>query len=285
VATIEFVKLIPQAMSTFAGDGQPSFNDGPALSASFYYPYGIAVDSDGNLFIADSYNHRIRKINTTGYVTTIAGDGRYAFADGQGLSASFYLPTGIALDSAGNLYVADCINNRIRKINSTGYVTTIAGDGQPAFNDGQGLIASFYNPYGIAVDSNGNLFIADTENNMIRKINSTGYVSTLAGDGRPAFNDSSVGVFASFMRPADISVDSTGNLYIADCNNNRIRKINAASFVSTSAGDGRSAFNDGVGVFASFNLPAGTALDSGGNLYIAEYYNNRIRKILGVIAV
>jgi secreted PhoX family phosphatase len=211
-------------------------------------------------------------------VSTIAGSGEKGFADGQGLSSSFYGPHGIAIDSFGNLYIADRDNHRIRKINSTGYVSTIAGSGEEESADGQGLSSSFRFPSGIAVDSLGNLYIADTNNDLIRKINSTGYVSTISGSGEEGSADGQ-GLSATFNFPIGITLDSFGNLYIVENGNHKIRKINSTGYVSTIAGSGEVGSADGQGLSASFNFPMGIAIDSFGNLYIADRYNHRIRKI------
>jgi uncharacterized protein YjiK len=256
-------------VSTIAGSpGDVGSADGQGLSASFSGPKGIAVDSFGNLYIADTDNHKIRKINSTGYVSTIAGNGAVGSADGQGLSATFNYPWGIAADSFGNLYIASTGNDRIRKMSSTGFVSSIAGIGtigSAGSKDGQGLSASFNNPVGVAVDLFGNLYIADRSNHKIRKINSTGYVSTIAGSGAIGSADGQ-GLSASFRAPNGITVDSVGNLYIADTENHRICKINSTGYVSTIAS-------------ATFNYPWGIVVDSFGNLYIADNRNHRIRKI------
>jgi sugar lactone lactonase YvrE len=255
-------------VSTIAGSGAQGSADGQGLSASFKNPHGIAVDSFGNLYIADTNNFRIRIINSTGYVSTIAGSGVWGSADGQGQSALLRNPLGIAMESVGNLYITDLIDQRIRKINSTGYVSTIAGSGVIGSANGQGLSASFRYPNGIAVDSVGNLYIVDWGNNRIRKINSTGYVSTIAGSGDIGSADGQ-GLSASFQFPFGIAVDSFGNLYIVDSYNHRIRKINSTGYVSTVAGFLRG-FNDGQGPIASFNLPTKVAFDPTGYLYVTE---------------
>jgi sugar lactone lactonase YvrE len=214
-------KLTPTGeVSTFAG-GERGFADGFGSAARFYSPTFIAIDATGNLYVADELNHRIRKITSTGEVSTLAG-GEEGFADGIGYDAKFRVPSGIASDAAGNLYVADYGNHRIRKITPTGEVSTLAG-GEEGFADGIGSDAKFRNPLGIASDATGNLYVTDRGNNRIRKITSTGEVSTLAG-GEHGFADG-IGGSARFKHPSGIASDAAGNLYVADSGNHRIRKI------------------------------------------------------------
>jgi len=156
-------------VSTLAGTNAEGFKDGTASTAQFYYPYGVAVDSSGNVYVADSNNHRIRKITPEGVVTTFAGSTE-GFADGTGNTAQFYYPAGVAVDSSGNVYVTDNGNHRIRKITSAGVVSIIAGDGTPGYANGTGTEAQFNYPYGVAVDSSGNVYVADAGNHRIRKI-------------------------------------------------------------------------------------------------------------------
>jgi sugar lactone lactonase YvrE len=240
-------------------------------------PCGVATDSVGNVYIADTYNHRIRKIDTNGNASILAGSGSPAFADGTGTSASFQYPRGITVDSAGIVYIADTNNARIRKIALNGYVSTIAGDGNLAFNDGPGATARFNYPMSITVNSSGILYVADTYNHRIRKIELNGVVSTFAGDGNSAFNDGP-GTSARFSAPQGISLDSTGNLYVGDTGNHRIRKIETNAVVSTLAGNTQ-AYNDGTGTSASFNSPMGVAVNSSGIVYVSDNVNQRIRRI------
>jgi prepilin-type processing-associated H-X9-DG protein len=219
-------------------------------------------------------------------VSTLAGSGS-GFADGSGTSASFNYPTGVALDGAGNVYVADSNNNRIRKVSPSGVVSTLAGSGNYAFADGSGTSASFRNPQGVALDGAGNVFVADFSNNRIRKVSPSGVVSTLAGSasGNWGFADGS-GTSASFNYPTGVALDGAGNVYVADFSNNRIRKVSPSGVVSTLTGSGNYAFADGSGTSASFNYPFGVALDGAGNVYVADQYTHRIRKIspLGVVS-
>jgi sugar lactone lactonase YvrE len=221
---------------TLAGSKSREAIDGNGTSASLGLPAGIAVDSKGVLYIADSGFNLIRKINRANDVTTLAGqDGVSGHQNGNGNDATFNNPWGVAVDSAFNVYVADTANNMIRKISPKRDVTTLAGSGTAGNSDGTGANASFSHPQGIAVDSSFNVYVADTANNLIRKISPKGDVFTLAGGGiHPA--DDGQGVAASFNWPTGIAVDASGNLYVADSGNLRIRKITPAGLVTTYAG-------------------------------------------------
>ncbi len=223
-------------LTILAGSKSREAVDGNGTSASLGLPAGIAVDSKGNLYTADSGFNLIRKINRANDVTTLAGqDGVPGHQDGTGTDATFNNPWGVAVDSAFNVYVADTANNLIRKISPKRQVTTLAGSGAVGNADGTGTNASFNHPQGVAVDSSFNVYVADTANNLIRKISPKGEVSTLAGGGtNPA--DDGLGAAASFNWPTGIAVDASGNLYVADSGNLRIRKITPAGQVSTYAG-------------------------------------------------
>ena len=265
-------------VTTFAGSGSAGYADGQGTAASFDLPGGIAFDGNGSLFVADCDNHRIRKITASGIVSTFAGSGGAGYADGQGTSASFDSPTGLALDVNGNIYIADFNNHKIRKITATGQVTTLAGSGSVGSADGVGEAASFKHPWGLAVDQFGNVYVADSQNHKIRKITPSGNVSTLAGSGNSGYADGQ-GVAANFSWPSGVAVDVTGNVYVVDRGNYRIRKITASGNVSTLAGSGNQGFADAQGTAASFYNMFGIAVDSGGNLYIGDCYNRKIRKI------
>ena len=201
-------------------------------AASFYWPVGITVDSNGTVYAADFANNRIRKISPSGAVSTLAGSGNTAYADGEGGEASFYYPNGVAVDSEGNVYVAELVNNRIRKISPSGTVSTLAGSGNAAYADGEGVEASFYYPTGVAVDNGGTVFVADKYNHRIRMISASGHVTTFAGSGNAGYSDGE-GLEASFSYPSGVSVDSHGTVYIADSQNNRIRKFAYSSSTNT----------------------------------------------------
>jgi sugar lactone lactonase YvrE len=262
-------------VSTLAGDGTNGFRDGFGNNAKFYAPYGVAVDAYGSVYVADAVNNRIRKITTAGDVSTLAGSGTRGFADGVGASAKFDYPTGITVDKFGNVFVTDHFNHRIRKITPAGMVSTIAGDGSIGFVDGTGVTAKFREPNYVAVDAHGNLFV--TDNNSIRKITPAGLVITLAGNGTYGFADG-IGAEARFGPPTGIAVDVNGNIYVAEAND-RIRKVTAAGMVSTLAGNGTEGFADGIGTSAKFDSPQGVAVDASGNVFVADTYNYRIRKI------
>ena len=262
-------------VSTLAGTGDSGYQDGAAASARFSYPSGIAVDSDGNVYVADNGTSRIRKITaSTGIVSTLAGDGTDGDVDGAANSAKFYSPYGLALDSSGNVYVADYNNHKIRKIDvSTDIVSTLAGTGDSGFQDG--AVAKFSFPSGIAVDSSGNVYVTDNE--RIRKITSAGVVSTFAGTGAGGYLDGAADS-SKFNNPSSLAVDSSENVYVTD--NESIRKITSTGIVSTLAGSGPySGYQDGAAASSKFSGPNGVAVDSFGNLYVADSVNNRIRKI------
>jgi sugar lactone lactonase YvrE len=228
------------------------------------------------VYIADSSNNKIRKITPAGVVTTLAGSGVSGSADGAGTAASFNYPSGVAVDSTGNIYVADSNNNKIRKITPAGVVTTLAGSGVSDSEDGTGTTASFAYPRGVAVDKSGNLYVADSSNNKVRKITPAGAVTTLAGSGRKGSRD---GTAANFNYPNGVAVDSIGNVYVVDSGNHKIRKVTTAGVVTTLAGSGVEGSEDGTGTAASFYWPTGVAVDSSGNVYVADSNNNLIRKI------
>jgi len=269
-------------VTTLAGSGRPGYRNVPAgswVEAEFYSPCGVAVDGAGIVYVADSLNNRIRKILPNGEVSIKAGS-IFGFADGVGTEAQFKLPTGIAVDSAGVLYVADKQNHRIRKILPDGTVSTLAGS-RPGFADGVGAAARFSYPSGIAVDSAGIVYVADTSNNAIRKIALDGTVSTFAGDGVQIGGFANgIGTIARFDEPYGIAVDRAGVVYVADSNNNRIRKILPDGTVSTLAGSGRDGLLDGPGAAAQFTAPLGIVVDGAGVVYVADSENHRIRKIL-----
>ena len=219
-------KITPDGrVTTVAGSGSPSFADGQGSSAHCNCPRGVAVDGDGNVIVADMGNHRIRKITPNGTVTTLAGSGNASFGDGQGSAAHFRSLNGVAVDGEGNVIVADASNHRIRKITPDGTVTTLALSGNASFADGQGSAAHFH--YGVAVDGDGNIIVADYENHCIRKITLDGIVTTLAGSGHTKFADGK-GTAAHFYCPAAVAIDPDGNVVVADDGNNKIRKVEAA---------------------------------------------------------
>lgn len=264
--------------TTLAGSGLPGANDGAAAAASFRLPSGVASDAHGNLYVVDQLNHKIRKITAAGMVSTVAGTGSPGADDGIGVQASFRFPLGVAVDAAGNVYVADTDNHMIRKIATNGEVTTVAGNGTSGSADGTGPGASFSLPVGVAADATGNLYVADVLNHKIRKITPIGEVSTFAGSGSIG-SANGAGTAASFTFPQGVAVDGAGNVYVADTDNHRIRKITPGGEVSTLAGSGLPGSADGTGAAASFNLPHGVAVDAFGNIYVADRFNFKIRRI------
>jgi sugar lactone lactonase YvrE len=315
-----------QTVTTLAGvAGSHGAGNGEGNLATFYKPNGIAVDSAGNVYVADTWNNMIRKITPGGSVSTLAGSGIAGSGNGQGTGASFSSPQGVAVDAAGNVYVADPGNRSIRKITASGYVTTLAsggnllleptqlaldasgrtlyvtedlqcdiltvststgavsrfaGIGSGSDFDGPALSASFFGPSGVAVGSSGQVYVADRWGNSIRGIYG-GIVYTIAGSGSPG-SANGFGKAASFHLPEQIAVDAAGNLYVTDWVNNMIRIIAPNSSVATFAGIGAvvGGHEDGPGFAATFNTPGGVAVDSAGNVYVADTGNNVIRKIL-----
>jgi sugar lactone lactonase YvrE len=265
-------------VSTYAGNGTLGAVNGKADDASFSNLMGIAIDSANNIYVADSRNNLVRKVSADGIVTTLAGSGNQGTADGKGSSASFFFPAAIAADAHGIVYLADTHNSLIRKIMPDGTVTTVAGTPTPEILKHRDTAARFDNPYGIAVDKDGNVFVADWDKDEIKKINPAGVVTVFAGSGQRGAKNAK-GALASFYLPEGIALDQNGNLYVADCYNNMIRKITSDGTVSTLAGASKKGAADGKGSDASFSHPDGLTVDKNGNVYVADVGNNKIRKI------
>ena len=284
-------------IETVAGVGDDG-DGGPATGAQLSSPLGVAVDGAGNLYIADWLNHRIRKVDAAGVISTVAGDGTEGFGGdgGPAVAAQLYRPEGVAVDGAGNLYIADSSNNRIRKVDAGEVISTVAGDGTYGYggDGGPAVAAQLRGPSGVAVDGAGNLYIADEFNHRIRKVDAAGVISTVAGDGTRGYGfggyggDGGPATAAQLSSPEGVAADGAGNLYIADRFNHRIRKVDAGGVISTVAGDGTRGYggDGGPAVAAQLRGPSGVAVDGAGNLYIADYFNNRIRKVdaAGVIS-
>lgn len=286
------LSVTPSASATTsAGTGSVGYSgdNSAATSATLASPSAVTYDAAGNLFIADANNHVVREVvKSNGNIVTVAGSGAAGFSGDNGAATSALLdtPTGVAVDGSGNLYIADSHNNRIRKV-SGGTITTIAGTGVAGFS-GEGSAATsamLALPSAVAVDGSGNVYIADTNNNRIRKIAGT-TISTVAGNGEQLFaGDGSAATAASLDSPTGVAVDAAGNIYIADRHNQRIRVVSAGGTISTLAGSGAVNFSgadsgDGASATAaSLAKPTGVSVDASGNVYIADTNNNRVRKV------
>ena len=280
----------PGIITTVAGNGVTGFSGdgGSGTSARLTWPSGVSVDGGGNLFIADSVNHRIRRLAAgSGVITTVAGNGVGGFSGdgGPATSASLYYPHGVVADGGGNLYIADA-NHRIRLVTvGTGVITTVAGKGVAGFSgDGGPATSASLMPRGLDVDAGGNLLIADTLNHRVRRLTAgTGVITTVAGIGVAGFSgDGGPSTSASLAEPSGVAVDEGGNLLIADRSNNRIRRVDAGTGVmSTVAGNGAGGFSGdgGPATAASFLWPTSVAVDGDGNVFIADFWNHRIRRL------
>lgn len=273
---------MPAAVTTFAGSmaGLSGSSDGIGTSARFNTPFGIAVDANGDLWVADSYNNEIRKVTREGVVTTVAGSAMQSGStDGVGSAALFDDPWGIAVAPSGDVWVADSGNDKIRKVTTAGAVTTVAGTSSYGTRNGAASQARFAFPTGIAFDSSDAAYIADRESEVIRKISPALVVTTFAGSAPSGGAIDGIGTNARLFFPAQAVTDASGNIYYAD-SANTIRKITPDGAVTTIAGlAGMSGSADGTGSAALFNSPSGIALDANGNLWVADTYNHTIRKI------
>jgi hypothetical protein len=266
----------------YFGDG------GPAVSAQLNDPYGIAVDAAGNLYIADQGNGAIRMVSTNGVITTIAGGGGppiHGVGDGgPATSASLGLPEGVAVDSMGNIYIADTQNNRVRIVTPGGTITTAAGTGAPsgfgALGDGgPATSAGVSTPSGVAVDLAGNLYIADRGNNRIRKVTTDGTINTVAGTGIAGYSgDGGPATAAELNLPWGLAVDASGNIYISDTYNARVRMVGTNGTITTIAGNGNqgSGGDGGPATSAQLTQPYGIAVGAGGAIYVADGYRVRL---------
>jgi trimeric autotransporter adhesin len=279
-------------ISTVAGTGSYGYSGdgGIATSAALTYPLGVAIDASGNIYIADTYNNRIRMVTkSTGIISTVAGTGSSSYRGDGGLATSAELssPRGVAIDASGNIYIADIGNNRIRMVTkSTGIISTVAGTGSSGYRGDGGLarLALLNSPRGVAIDASGNIYIADTDNRCIRMVTkSTGIISTVAGTGSSSYSgDGGLATSAKLYYPYGVAIDASGNIYIADAGNNRIRMVTKSTgIISTVAGTGSSGYSGDGGLAISAQLydPSGVAFDASGNIYIADTINHCIRMV------
>jgi uncharacterized protein (TIGR03437 family) len=275
-------------ISTIAGTTGIGFTGDGALAtaATLLAPVSVAVDSTGNVYVVENGDSRIRKIDTTKlFINTVVGNGYDTFAGdgGPATSGSLNYPTGMALDSSGNMYIADFLNLRIRKVTSSGTLSTVAGNGVLSFSGdgGPALSAQMNGPQGVAADNAGNFYVSDTGNNVVRKVAKGGTITTIAGNGSAGNGgDGGAGTSAQLASPMGLAVDTSGNLYISDSLNAKVRKV-SGGVISTVAGNGTPGFGgDGAAASsAQINTPLGIAVDGAGNLYIADFSNNRVRKV------
>ena len=277
-------------VSTFSGSKETGLINGSIKDARYNGAFGMCIDDKGSIIIAENGNNLIRKIDAKGNVTILAGTGKEGSADGTGEKAQFNGPSGVCSDKKGNVYVADFLNHTIRKIDKNNIVTTIAGNGKPGYKNGKGANAQFNYPRGICIDKKGNLYISDSWNHRIRKIDTNGNVTTFAGGGN-YFNPDSVGEWvdgkdttARFYTPCGIGIDGQSNIYVTDARSHRIRKIDAKGIVTTIAGKGelgvdKGGFKDGKAEISVLNTPTEICAGPNGEVYVSDTYGNRIRMI------
>lgn len=259
------------AVTTMAGNGA-----GGTLSD----PFDLALDAAGNIYLTELMGNTVRKVTPTGVVSTLAGSGSFSSVDGNGTSASFNQPSGIAFDAQGNLFVGDSQGQKIRKVAPDLEVSTFAGSGAQGTADGTGTNATFSVPAGIAFDAAGNMLVTEFGSHVIRKITPQGVVTTPFGKRSTSGSVDGTGNDATFSFPVGIAIDSSGSIYVANSTTHVIRRITPDGMVKTLAGTpGRSGAKDDVGPAASFNTPYGVAVDAAGNVYVADQFNHKIRKI------
>ena len=276
----QLYNVVGSGSSGYSGDG------GPATKAELNLPASLTFDRHGNLYISDRANHCVRKVNKKGIITTVAGNGTGGFSGdgGPATRASLNLPSGIVIDNKGNLYIADRSNNRVRVVNSKGIITTFAGNGDNGYHGDNmpALKATLDKPFGLALDKNNNLYIADRGNNRVRKVDSSGLISTVAGDGGFYYiGDNGPAYRASIAGPTGVAVDDKGNIYIADRQNNRIRVVDKQGLIRTIMGTGQQDYNGDseLGRETNLHLPFSITFDKKGDLLVIDRSHYRIRKL------
>ncbi len=289
-----------EIITTVAGGGASLGDGNAATNGSLNSPYGVATDTFGNLFIADCGYQRVRKVNTNGIITTVAGNGSAGYSDGGGVAtnAGLFNPRGVVVDTNGNIYFSDYGNSIVRKVNTNGMITIVAGKtfggyGSAGYSGDGGAAtnAMLWSPIGLTLDASGNLFIADYNNERIRKVNTNGIITTIAGNGNSGtytnghyingYGDGGMATNANLWWPSGVCVDSTGNVFIADSGDNRIRKVDANGIITTVVGNGNPGYLGDGGSAANSRLsnPQRVFLAASGNLFIADWGNNRVRKV------
>jgi gliding motility-associated-like protein len=275
-------------INTIIGDGTMGYsgNGGPATAAGLNYPYAVAIDDTGNIYVADMNNNRIRKVNTNGIISEFAGNGvaGYGGDGGPATAAELKSPTDVIIDHSGNIYIADMMNERVRVINTNGIISTFAGTGLPGYN-GDGIPATsaeLYHPYFVALDDSGNIFISDQTNNRVRKVNLKGIILTVVGNGVAGQSgDGGPATIAEINEPLGLAVDRYYNLYVVDEVDEQIRKVNTNGIISVFAGNGTTGFagDGGPATAAEFFDVWSITADRSGNFYVSDFANERIRKI------
>ncbi|MEU5425688.1 NHL repeat-containing protein [Streptomyces olivoreticuli] len=280
--------LAEGAIATVAGTGAAGYvsDGGPGALTNLHYPEGLAVDKAGNLYIADRLNHRVRKVSPSGIITTVAGNGEagYMSDGGPAVATRLNAPVDVVIDDAGNLYIADLYNHRVRKVTPSGIITTVAGNGQAGYvSDGGPAIATpLHHPHGVGLDREGNLYISEWSGHRVRRVNRSGIITTVAGNGTAGYvSDGGPAIATRLYCPDGLTFDREGNLYIADVGNHRVRKVTPSGIITTFAGNGTAGYisDGGPAVTTRLSSPRRVTLDEGGNLYISDQDNHRIRRV------
>lgn len=275
-------------ISTFAGNGTFGYSGdgGLATSAQLRQPNGLTIDGAGNIYIADDFNHCVRRVTPAGIISTFAGTGvqGYSGDGGPATSAQLNKPYGLTIDRMGNIYIAEYLNHCVRKVTPAGIISTFAGTGVQGFSGdgGPAVSAQLREPTGVIPDGAGNIYIADNSNYRVRKVTPAGIIFTFAGTGVGGYSgDGGPATNAQFYGPTGLTTDGAGNIYISDLVNQRIRRISPSGIISTFAGTGIQGFSGdgGPAINAQLDNPQGLTTDAAGNLYIADHWNNRVRRV------